>query len=241
MSDSSHILELMQADVFGVLDEVLPLKTANLVLDGDGDLDGKVERALASLTVRNGNDKRGLAIVVLRPEVAEATENLPGPPLMIKIEVQVIEQVLFNRDPVRGSMIRANQAALHVLASLHQRSIGSCLLFAKKDPIHSLPVIPGHVSSGVTLYAYANVSVMPRTPGVEPYQSNKTPGPGKLIELWCSDTAATIRYTIDGSYPGSLAIPYTAPFDMPDVGTLVRCSALNPAIGPSDVLEFTVT
>lgn len=62
------------------------------------------------------------------------------------------------------------------------------------------------------------------------------------LTLTCATAGASIYYTTDGSYPepenGTL---YSAPFAMPDTGTLVRAAAYKTGLNPGDCLEFTIT
>jgi len=66
------------------------------------------------------------------------------------------------------------------------------------------------------------------------------------VTLSCSDGAAGIYYTLDGSMPqpgdasgtGSTKV-YAAPFTVVS-GTVVRCLAWNTAILPSDVDQATI-
>jgi hypothetical protein len=151
MSAQDDMLEVLQDDVFQVLKSVPGLALANVLKDDEGDIDATVAKSLATLTTTGG--KRGLAVIVLRPQVVTAEKNLPGPAMTVQIDIQCIEHVLFNRDATNGTLKRSSQAALNVLAGLHLRGLGDLTLFAQKDPIKPVPVKKGHVSEAVTLFA----------------------------------------------------------------------------------------
>lgn len=321
MSAGDDLLEVLQADVFGVLQSTPALALANVLLNNEGDTDSKIENAIKTLTLTGG--KRGLAIVVLRPEVTEGEKGLPGPPLTLKIEIQCIEQVLMNRG-ADGTQVRSSQAALNVLAALHHRHLGHCLLYADKDPIQPVQVKTGFVSDSVTIFSKFSGLVLPKPLGVEPtmaarstisiagtsgangilladenpidgydgynspngaviqaawspldekwliisptYQAEKasiatspigltgwtiitgtgqpviTAGPATdVLTLQTTAPDSLIRYTTNGSFPGSSGTIYTGPMTGLATGTVVRAAAHVVALGISDVLEFTIT
>jgi len=332
MPDADTLLEDLQADVLGTLLAVPSLALAKTIADDHGDIEADVERMLGTMT---GEEKIGLAIVILRPEVVSTEKNLPGPPLRLKIEIQVVENVLMNRDETNGTQKRSSAAALQVLAALHLHSFGNCLLYSDKEPVKPIPVKPGFVSDAVTLFAdFAGISaaktgqvsaeVIAGIGGVatgaliitgitdpdgsdpilvtptddhngysawsnvngldlqwndpewavfkagsygavsgpstaespleieswdvvegagQPVFTAETEDPGQFLQLTCSTFGAAIYYTTDGSYPGAgnaAATLYTAPFALPEAGTVIRAAAYSEALNPSDVIEMTV-
>lgn len=164
MADTNQLLEVLQSDVLAVLKATPALALANVISDNEGDIEAKVAKALSTLTATGG--KNGLAVVVLLPEITEGEKNLPGPPLTVKLEVRVLENVLLNRAAATGSLIRSSQAALTVLSTLQLRHMGDCLLYADKDPVSPVEVKKGHVSHAVTLFAKFNGFVTPKPLGV---------------------------------------------------------------------------
>jgi hypothetical protein len=62
--------------------------------------------------------------------------------------------------------------------------------------------------------------------------------PVDMITLTCATSGAAIRYTVDGAYPTPDSTLYSAPFDAPEVGTLVRCAAYKTDMLPSGVHQF---
>lgn len=238
MADTPDFLDRLHADLVAVLESTPSLANATIVLDDEGDLDAKVLAALQ--TRKTGeNDKRGLVIVVLRPDVVEAESNLPGPVMELKLELQVIEQVMYNRDPVAGVNVTANQAAVQALAALHLRGLGNRLIYAKKDPIKSLPVTQGHLSRSVVLFSRSEGIVAERP--VPP--AGRTNLDGLLVLshpfLDTPEAGKEVRYTADGSFPtADNSTLYTAPIDA-DPGTIVRAAAWSEELGFSDLLEAT--
>jgi hypothetical protein len=161
---SDQLLETLQADVVGMLQNTPSLALANTLLNDAETTDSKVENAIKTLSGPGG--KRGLALVVLRAEIIEGEKNLPGPPLTLRIEIQCVEQPLLNRG-ADGTGIRSSQAALRVLSVLQLTRLGGLLLYADKDPIKAVQVKPGYVSDAVTLYAKFGGFVTPRPLAVQ--------------------------------------------------------------------------
>lgn len=234
MITSDAILENLQADVFAVLKNVPALADAHILADNEGDIETRVVKALGTLTETNG--KRGLSIVVLRPDVTEAESNLPGPPLKLSVEIQILENVLFNRG-ADGTGIRTSQAALHVLAALQLFNVGALSLYAPaKNPIKEVPVKAGHVSHAVTLHAYAGGFSVLKVASIAP-----TLNEDDTISLDVATAGAVIYYTTDGDYPDATnGTLYADPFVTPAVGTTVRAAAYKTGLNPGDCLEFII-
>jgi hypothetical protein len=74
-------------------------------------------------------------------------------------------------------------------------------------------------------------------------ETNLTGGAGGAsLTLACATAAASIYYTTDGSYPDSTnGTLYTAPFALPDAGTVIRAAAYKTGLNPGDVTELVVT
>jgi hypothetical protein len=228
----NDLLEILQADITAILTATPELADAVVLADNEGDIEAKVARALAA--IQGGpTAKRGLAVVVLLPEVTETEQNLPGPPLLVRCEIRTIEHVLVNRG-TGGTGLRSSQAALATLAALHHHSIGPNILFAENDALTPVEVKPGHVSHAVTLF----------------HRANGLQGPGKcsavtvseeddVITLACATEVAAIYFTTDGTYPtptnGAL---YTAPIEGATVGLTYRCAAYKDGLNPGDCTEF---
>ena len=147
---SDAILDRLQDDVYNVLRNTPSLVDANVLIDNAGDIENAVARALQNLTAANG--KRGLAVIVMLPEITTAQRNLPGPPMLAKIEIQVIEQVLLNRDVTSGTLIRSGTAAIRALGALHLQTLGDLMLYGDENPVKPLPVKAGHMSHVVALH-----------------------------------------------------------------------------------------
>jgi hypothetical protein len=150
---NDDLLEVLQADIAAILLATPSLALCNILLDNEGDIEARVAKSLQSVAGRGG--KMGLSAVVLFPDVREADENLPGPPLEIDIEVQVLEYPLINRSPA-GTGIRSSQAALCILSALSNHQLGGQSLYAAPNPISPVAVKTGYVSHAVKMRCRAN-------------------------------------------------------------------------------------
>jgi hypothetical protein len=150
---NSDLLEVLQADIAAILLATPSLALCNILLDNEGDIEARVTKSLQSVAGRGG--KMGLSAVVLLPDVREADENLPGPPLEIDIEVQVLEYPLVNRSTT-GTGLRSSQAALCILSALSNHLLGGQTLYAAPNPISPVAVKTGYVSHTVKMRCRAN-------------------------------------------------------------------------------------
>lgn len=229
-------LDRIQADTAGILAGVPGLALAAHLVDDEGDIEAGVLRKLATLDDKTG--KRGLAIIVLMPEVVDAERNLPGPQMDVSQEIQIIEQVTLNRDAKDGTLIRSSTAALRVLAALHLQTVGNFTWYAGKNAIKPLPMDKkGFVSHSVqvTLHLSVPLPAKPAAVGVA--------NDDGVLTLTCATATATIHYTLDGSLPrpgSSTTYLYQSPLGPFAEGTLVRVAAYAPEMNPGDVLEILI-
>lgn len=149
MSATDDLLGKLQADVHGILCATPSLALANKILDDKGDLESGIENELS--TIKEASGKAGLAVITLAAEVAEASENMPGPEIEALVYVQVIEMVELNRSAQDGTGITSAQAALRVLKALHHFSLDSHVIYPAKKPIRPHPVRSGFVSHLVVM------------------------------------------------------------------------------------------
>lgn len=158
-------LEQLQADVYGILANTPSLALARVILDNKGDLEGEIENELA--TINDASGKAGLAVIVLAVEVEDAEENLPGPPLKVRVDVQCIEWVELNRDAAAGTLIRSSTAATRVLAALQHMALGGHALYFGKKPLIPLKMRKGYVAHLVSARTTLNGPLVARTAAVE--------------------------------------------------------------------------
>lgn len=230
------LLEDLQADVVAALASTPALAGANIIAENEGDMEATILEKLKTLSVTPGG-VRGLALVVMLPEVTDSEENLPGPPLQVGIEVQVIEQVLLNRCEA-GTNIRSSEAALMALNSLHHLVLGRHVLAAAENPIQPVRGMKkGFVSHSVRLRVLADGIAGPGKPaGISASWADEE------LTLTCSTEDALIYYTTDGSFPTRTAgLLYELPIPDLETGTTVRAVAYAGDMNPGDCILLTIT
>ena len=232
---SDAILTRLQDDVYQMLLQVPSLATASVLTDDVGDLENAAARALQNLSP---GGKCGLAVVVMLPEIVSGDKNLPGPLMMGRVEIQIVEQVLLNRDAARGTLVRSSTAALRVLAALHHAVLGDALLYAEADPVKPLPVKAGHVSHVVRLHCRLDgIAIPPKCTDIGATIS------GSTLTLTCASAGAAIWYTEEGSYPtpgNAGASLYAAPLTV-GPGATIRAAAYLANYNPGNVLELSIS
>lgn len=233
------LLELLQADVLAVLKNCPELADANILPEDEGDMEKAILQTLGAVS-GGSTGKGGLVIVVMLPEVTEAEPNLPGPPMELSVEIQVIEAPKINRSAT-GTGIRSSVAAVRTLASLQLRGLGNYALRPDAKPLQPVRVKPGYLSHTVKLLV-SNVGI---DPPAKPAGVTATwlSGPGTL-QLTCATPGAAIWYTDDGSFPAPTnptASLYEAAIAGPSQDTIYRAAAYLAGQVPSDVTQVTVT
>lgn len=234
----SDMLEALQADALAVLRNTPALADANILSEDDGDTEAKILRALGALS-GGSTGKRGLVLVILLPEVTASEPNLPGPPLMARLEIQVIEHAVVNR-ATGGTGMRSSQAAAIALGALHHYASGNRLLVAADAPLSPLRAKTGYFSHVIALNCrLSGVRQAPKPANVAAAWM-----PDDTLRLSCMTPGAEIYYTTDGGYPSPgnpTATRYTGDIAGLTVGTVIRAAAWSAGMAPGNVIELTVT
>ena len=201
-------------------------------------IDGAMKQALAGWSIRAAG-KTGVYCLVLMPSFFAEDPNVPGIQGSVELTIRTFE------DPkINNTNLSAEDVALANL-----RWFGDGLVIAGLLAIYPStkgPALkpnydyPGFLVYDTVLRGQLPQDYLGRT--LQPTISND----GGNVTLSCSDGAAGIYYTLDGSMPqpgdtsgnGSTKV-YTAPFTVAS-GTVIRCLAWNPAILPSDVDQSTI-
>lgn len=202
-------------------------------------IDGAVRQALAGWSIRESG-KTGVYCLVLMPSFFVEDLNVPGVQGSIELTIRTFE------DPkINNTNLSAEDVALANL-----RWFGDGLVIAGLLTIYPStkgPALrPNYDYPGFLVYDTVLRGQLPQNyPGrtTSPSINNDIDG---NVTLSCSDGAATIYYTLDGSMPqpgdasgSSSTKVYTTPFNI-TTGTTVRCLAWNTSILPSDVDQSTI-
>lgn len=104
------------------------------------------------------------------------------------------------------------------------------------DAVNASPSASALVTASASGLATGLIAAVPRT-----FLTGGVTASESLLTLTCATSGAAIRYTEDGSYPAPAKTLYTAPFTVPEVGTVIRAAAYKTGLNPGDVTEFTIT
>lgn len=233
---TTEILERLQADVFAILSATPDLRRVNILAEDEGDMESQILQYLGKQKEGSPN-RSGLVAVVMLPEISSAEKNLPGPPMVTSVQVQLIEQPLINRAD-GGTRIRSSVAAVTVAQALHHQVLGACVIYARPSkPIEVVDVRKGFLSHMFHAEVYL--------PGIEgsskPSAVSSTMDEEGILTLACSTENAQIRYTTNGSYPGERAHYYSSPIAGLQAGTTIRAAAYALGMNPGDVTEILIT
>jgi hypothetical protein len=202
-------------------------------------IDGAVRQALAGWSVRVAG-KTGVYCLALMPSFFVEDPNVPGVQGAVELTIRTFEDPKINNTDLSAEDV--------ALANLRWFGDGLVIagLLAIYPSTNGPALKPNYDYPGFLVYDTVLRGRLPqdysgRTP--QPTVSNDIDG---NVTLNCSDGAAGIYYTLDGSMPqpgdtsgsGSTKV-YTAPFDVAS-GTVIRCLAWNAAILPSDVDQAAI-
>lgn len=220
-----------------MLQNVPGLSAAHFISDNEKDIESRVKQKIGTASPASG--KSGLVVLVLFPEITEVEKNLPGPPVLVSVQIQTIEQTTLNRG-TNGTGLRSSSAAVECLRALSQHQTGNFQLYAAPSPVKPVQgIATGYSSHSVTLLARFEIEPAPKVLGVSPSLN----GSDELV-LVTATTGAAIRYTTDDSYPAPTnpdSYLYESPIAGLAIGTIVRSAAYKTDLNPSDVVRLTIS
>ena len=184
------ILTNLQHDVEGYMLQCENLNHLNIIVDDMGTIESSAEKAVQSVTERGGT--RGIAALILRPTVAAANANMPGPQSEAIVTIQMIELVQVNRSK-NGSNILPDDMSFRILSSLHHLTLGNKVLYAEPVPVRPLPSPQGYVSYEIILRIPLYNTPLEKT--LQPLIDND----GGTVTLTNGTPSSSFKYSIDGS------------------------------------------
>jgi hypothetical protein len=195
------------------------------------EIQGAINAALGALTTKNG--QAGLCATVLMPLLTTQKQELPGPYLHLSCIIRVQENVIVNMGAA-GTQIPCEDAAIATAQILHLWTPGGTagIVRAASATITPNQSFEGRVTYDVSVESDLDFACLAKT--CQPFITEA----GDNITIACTDEAAIIYYTLDGSPPWSgntAANQYAAPFGAAPAGTLIRAAAYNPAKQGSDI------
>lgn len=221
-----------QLDIFARLSADELFSDVPVLQQRKGVTESDIEVALSTLNTKSG--KMGALLVVLMPTLDPVDPEAPGPRYRIIGTVQAIEQPLFNLG-ADGTGKSAEQLAERVRQLLHHCNFGrgSVWTFAGMEPVEQGE---GKIAYGVRFARLAG-------DGADPRQPTPQLSAAGLTVTVSADPAASVYYTIDGTYPhagNTAASLYSAPVTLSAAGTF-RAVAYRTGYLPSNVATATIS
>lgn len=221
---------------------VVPIQNVNIIKamadeePGDGVTYDRVMRTLAGEMPRG--DKFGLAIVVGRPEMTNATPNGRAVQEDAEVIIEVVEDMATNRVEATGTGVLLDDGRAVVATVLHAWSHDGkhALQYLRSDPIPEAALEAGKRGWQLTFVSRHYVNNVPDQVSRPVITDN-----GPTMTITCATAGAIIYYSLDGSYPSATDL-YSGPVDINalSTGTLVRAAAYKDGLRPSDVAEITL-
>lgn len=217
-------IEQIQPDVFDKLASEPYFAPISLFMIRKERYESAINEALSEATFDPGQSGKrpGATVEVLMPVIKTNLVNAPGPVVTLEQRLMVKENPAINL-AAGGVNLTAEQIAVQILQTLHQFYLGGICqaLYPAHKAIVPNEKFPGLVVYEVVLQATFNLTAPDRTGCPVP----PTEGPPLTLAFTApaSDPAATIYYTVDGSFPGpgnSSATGYAGPFAVASGATL---------------------
>jgi hypothetical protein len=223
------LLDKLQDDIRGRIEADDYFCDVPVLAQNKGVIASDIAEALATMTAKAG--KSGAAVIVMMPERSTPKPNIPGPDYELTITVRAMELPLFNRGET-GTNKTCTALSLRIEHLLHQLELDGLMLKASRAG--GVQEESGGMAVDVQIAFDFGLSAAKRVqaPGIVVADGQAT--------LTCGTSGATIRYTLDGTYPGLEAQAYAAPIVLTSSLT-IRAAAYASGYQSSSVSESTYT
>jgi hypothetical protein len=230
---------LRMDEVVGTL-PVLDARTEPDAGTGEGGaVQDLIERALAEGGLKGFENKAGMAVVVLIPDVEPESQVAPGPDMNLICAVRVHENRIINEGS-GGFGVTASQVAVRIAQVLHLWApSGTAVLIPARRLIADLST-PNEDAFEVTFQMRLTLTPLERAsqPAIEAVAE----GAGARVTL-AHAGPGSMFFTLDGSMPGTLnptALEYEEPFLVEESARL-RVITVADGLVPSTVNEALLT
>lgn len=207
-----------------------------------GDITNNIQTALGTKTVKAA--KCGACVIVMSPELSDRYPEGSGGVLDLELSIDVLENVLINRNVTKGTLKHAVDIARRLIRVLKfYRASGITDLITlqsqciKKDD--SLEM------GGVILY-HVNIKLGENSEAIEKVCTPTIASTGSLpnvnVTMTCPTAGSSIYFTTDATYPwggNTAATLYTVPVAVA-VATTFRAGASKASCIGSDINSLTI-
>jgi len=223
------LLDRLQDDIRGRIEADDYFSDVPVLAQNKGVIESDIAEALATMTAKAG--KSGAAVIVMMPERSTPKPNIPGPDYELTITIRAMELPLFNRGET-GTNKTCTALSLRIEHLLHQLELDGLTL--KVSRAGGVQEESGGMAVDVQIaFAYG-------LPAAKRVQAPRIAIAEGQATLSCGTSGATIRYTLDGTYPGLLAEAYATPVAL--TGSLtIRAVAYDEGYQASPISESIYT
>lgn len=236
MRDRTKDLDRLQQDIAGRIAADAGFDDVPVIAQAKGVIEEDISESLGYLTVKGG--KMGVCVVVQLPARSVPKPNIPGPDYALDCPIVIVENALMNRC-ASGTGKTATALSLMLEHLLHQVSFGAITLYAGNAVGGQYVDQSGAPIDGVQQYEVT----LHGNWGMDAARLVQTPRitlAGAVATITCGTPASTVRYTLDGSYPGASAAAYAAPVTLTD-GQTIRAVAYADGYQASSLAETIYT
>lgn len=185
----------IQSDLYDVLRQDATLSEVAILSEAKGVTDSDIEMALTTVNEGPGG-KIGAVVIVRMPLLDVPNANPSGPRFDVSITIRVIEQPLMNRGE-GGTELTAEDIVLQLAHLLHGRRIHPDIREFYVDQEAATPV---DLSSDTVAYDLRIATgfglAAPERVRMPVFSGDETG-----LNIACNTPAASIYYTIDGTFP----------------------------------------
>jgi hypothetical protein len=190
-------LSRLQDDVTSALESDSRFSLLPVFSRAKGVTEQDIESALGTLNEKSG--KSGACVIVMMPKIDVPHADPAGPRVEVEIAVRVIEMPLTNLDPDTGTLLPAEEIALNILHALHGRRFTQNIsqLYSSTKAAEAVNLDEATVCYDVFFKCRFGLAAPARV------QTPLILGDASAVQIACNTPAATIYYTLDGSFPWS--------------------------------------
>jgi hypothetical protein len=239
----SVTLAQIQTDLKARLEADAYFADIPVIIESEQDFLAQLTKLTANMIAKAG--KRGTAVVIGPTTVDVPSPEVPGPDWApMKMFVTAYETPLLNKDPTAGTGKAAFEIARKIATVLHDYRAEGLFDNALCETAAIRPAAPLHgdqiaYSVGLRIPDKDTAADKVYVPIISP-ASGAAP---QTLSITCATAGATIRYTLDGSYPAAgnaTAVVYAAPIAVTSAAT-VRAVAAKSGMTDSNSSRAVIT
>lgn len=185
----------LQADLYDILRQDATLAEVPILSESKGVTESDIENALSIVNEGPGG-KIGAVVIVMMPLLDVPLPNPPGPRFDLTMTIRVIENPLMNRT-TGGTELTAEDIMLQIAHVLHGRRVHPDIREFYMDAEAATPVNLSDNTVAYDLRLKAGFGLASPSRVSMPVFS----GNASALDIACNTPAASIYYTLDGSFP----------------------------------------